>query len=135
MGGARLVATIVTGATALALVVVACNGGDGAPDARSSAVCPLLDRLGQAGQTVERADVADPDEFAAALDDAVAQYVSTVSKLRPLVPEELHDDLDRLEAAVRRHDFDAAVAARSALDDYATLQCQSSTTTDAIAGR
>jgi hypothetical protein len=134
MIGARRVAKIAVGAIGLAVVAVACDGGDGLESARSAA-CPLLDRLGQAGQIVERADVADPDEFAAALDDAVAQYVSAVSKLRPLVPEELQDDLDRLEAAVRRHDFEAAVAARSALDDYAELECQRTTSTSTNAAQ
>lgn len=106
---------------ALVLVLAGCGGGGAGADA--SAACPLVERLAGTAEIVERADVADPDAFAEALDTAVSEYVAILEELREETPDELAGDLDRLEAAVTQYDFDEAVRARAALDDYAARTC------------
>jgi hypothetical protein len=117
----------VAGATAAAIVAVpvlalaACGGAGAGAD--PAAACGLVGRLADTAEIVERADVADPDAFAEALDAAVSEYVAILEDLREAAPEELAGDLDRLEAAVTQYDFDEAVRARAALDDYADRTC------------
>jgi hypothetical protein len=111
-----------------------CSGGGGggtrtALGESSDAACTLIDRLAETAQVVEKADISDPEAFQSALDDAVAEYVATIDDLRSAVPGSLHDDLDRLQAAVEQYDFDDALAARASLDEYAAAECTPETTT------
>ena len=105
----------------LVLVLAGCGGGGAGADA--AAVCPLVTRLAGTAEIVAQADLADPDAFAQALDAAVSEYVAILGELREEAPEELADDLDRLEAAVTQYDFDEAVRARAALDEFAGRSC------------
>jgi hypothetical protein len=119
------VATIVV----LSVLVAACSWG-GAPSTRSKAdVCALVGQLDDTASTVAKADVSDPDTFQKTLDGAVSDYVKTVRALRPLVPDRLHEDLDRLEAAIDQRDFSEALDARRALDGDDATACAASTTT------
>jgi hypothetical protein len=99
--------------------------GTGGAGADTSRVCGLVERLAATATAVERADVADPDAFAAALEAAVAEYRAVLDELREVTPEELAGDLDRLEAAVTQYDFAEAVRARAALDRHAGRTCPS----------
>jgi hypothetical protein len=117
---------------ATVVAVSACSGGGGASgdsDLRTKAVCGLMVRLAESAEPVEEVDVADPARFETALDEAVGQYVATVDELRELVPDELDDDLDQLEAAASQYRFEDALAARIALDEYAQATCAGPVTT------
>lgn len=103
------------------LALAGCGGAGSAAD--PAAACALVGRLADTAEIVERADVADPDAFAEALDTAVSEYAAILEELREETPDELAGDLDRLEAAVTQYDFDEAVRARAALDDYADRTC------------
>jgi hypothetical protein len=124
------VATLV----AFGVVVAACSSGGASNRESKDEVCELVADLGDAGDAVAAADVADPESFRRALDDAVTRYVETVRKLRPLVPERLRDDLDHLEAAVEQYDFDEALTARRALAADEATACASATTSTQPAG-
>jgi hypothetical protein len=104
------------------------GSGGGTGGGGADAACTVIARLADSVALVDGADVADPERFEKALDDAVADYVLKIEKLRELTPDELHDDLDRLQAAVEQYDFDEALAARAPLDDYAASECEAETT-------
>ncbi|MCZ7535742.1 MAG: hypothetical protein M5T61_07300 [Acidimicrobiia bacterium] len=113
--------------------LVACSGdNDGiAETAAEEVACPLMERLRAAGDTVASADLSDPVAFDQALDDAVADYLSTLDSLAEVVPEELQADLATLRSSVEQLRFDDAVAARAALDGWVGGRCGSSPTTEA----
>jgi hypothetical protein len=119
------VATLV----AFGVVVAACSSGGGSNAGSRDELCELVADLAATADAVETADVGDPESFQRALDDAVTRYVETVRRLRPLVPERLHDEVDHLEAAAEQHDFDEALAARRALAADEATACTSATTT------
>lgn len=117
---------------ALASLAGCSGGGDGGgvagPDG-SEAACPLMERLRSAGDQVESADVADPVAFEQALDDAVADYLSTLDALAEVVPEDLDGDVETMRASVEQYRFDDAVEARASLDEWVGDSCTSTTTT------
>ena len=118
---------------AAAAVLAACSGGgDGGgvagPDG-SEAACPLMERLRSAGDQVESADVADPVAFEQALDDAVADYLSTLDALAEVVPEDLEADVETVRSSVEQYRFDDAVEARASLDEWVGDSCTTSSTT------
>jgi hypothetical protein len=115
----RALATVVLGA---ALVLSACSGGN-AKSSTATSACPLLGQLAQTGETVARADVADPAKFDATLHAAVDRYVRTAQRLRSTVPVRLRGDVERLVAAAQQYRFDDAMTARSALDRYERAKC------------
>jgi hypothetical protein len=115
-------------------VVAACSSGGGSGAGSRDEICMLVAELSDTGDAVAAADVADPESFRRALDDAVTRYVETVRKLRPLVPERLHDEVDRLEAAAEQYDFEEALAARRALAGDEATSCTSATTSTLPAG-
>jgi hypothetical protein len=116
----RAVRSRVTVAATFGLLAAACGGGGGVDTA---AACALVERLGETARSVEEADVADPARFAETLDAAIAEYVAVVDDLRTHLPDELQDDLDRLEAAASQHRFTDGTAARVALERYAEEAC------------
>jgi hypothetical protein len=114
---------VALGALAAAAALGACRGGDGPFGGGAGSACSLVERLGSTAETLERADLADPEEFDAALDDAVRQFTSTVDALLEQTPERLHDDLRAMRAAAEQLRFSDAVSARAALDDWAQDEC------------
>jgi hypothetical protein len=114
---------------ALGLLAAACSSGGASDGGSKDDVCALVARLDETAATIAKADVSDPGTFEQTLDDAVHDYVETVRDLRPLVPDHLHEDLDRLEAAVDQRDFTEALDARRALDGDPATACAPSTTT------
>jgi hypothetical protein len=121
---ARAVVTAVVGA---AFALGACSGGGNSVAATPA--CPLFAKLAQTGETVARADVADPVEFDATLHRAVTQYVRTARRLRNAVPGRLRGDVDRLVAAAQQYRFEDALTARVNLDAYAGAKCGTATST------
>jgi hypothetical protein len=117
----RALAAAVLGA---ALVLSACSGGT-AKSAGSTSPCALLAELAQTGDTVARADIADPAKFDATLHAAVNRYVRTAQQLRSTVPARLRGDVERLVAAAQQYRFDDATTARAALDSYERTKCAS----------
>jgi hypothetical protein len=115
----RALATVVLG---VALVLTACAGANGKSSAATSA-CPLLAELAQTGETVARADIADPAKFDATLHAAVDRYVRTAQRLQSTVPVRLRSDVERLVAAAQQYRFEDAMTARSALDRYERAEC------------
>lgn len=107
----------------LSLVLSGCGGGGGGAAESADRVCPLMQRLHASAEIVAAVDVADPDQFVPALDDAVAEYVMTLEGLAEVAPAELRDDLTTLRAAVEQLRFDDAIAARAPLDEYAGRHC------------
>jgi hypothetical protein len=113
----------------IAFALAGCGGGGGGasnPYGKAPA-CPLLAELARTGQTVERADVSDPNTFDATLETAVSRYVETATKLRGAVPKHLQPDVQRMISAVRRKQFADAVSARTDIDDYAHAHCKTTT--------
>jgi hypothetical protein len=113
---------------ALALVAPACSkGGGGAVvpgiGSGTKAVCELMERLDATGATVERADVKDPTQFTGALAAAVKRYGELAAELRRVVPDDLRDDVERLQAAVEQYRFGDAVDEHAALEAYAAREC------------
>jgi hypothetical protein len=98
------------------------GGGAGRADDRTSA-CERIAELDGIAGSVAAADLSDPAAFERTLDDAVARYVATVERLRPVVPETLRPDLDRHAAAVEQHRFADASGSRASLDSYAATTC------------
>ncbi|MGQ0825088.1 MAG: hypothetical protein ACT4OX_08700 [Actinomycetota bacterium] len=125
-------------ARAVIAVVVAVGGaggdsGDGAPARARARACPMLEALDDIAQTVEDADVADPDEFDETMDTAVERFRAVIEDLRAAVPESVASDLDAYEAAVVQFDFDEARAARASLDQFAVAECVPTTTIVSVA--
>jgi hypothetical protein len=126
-----------------AAVVAACGGaacggasagGDADGDRDVEATCVALAEMQARSRSIEQVDVADPAAFARELDRAVELYTEELGELRKVAPEQLHEPIDRLDRAVGRHDFDAALRARAPLDAYVTTECataSSSVTTGA----
>jgi hypothetical protein len=111
-------------------VLGACNGGGGAsasrdagPDGDPRAVCTLMRRLAETGDAVARANVQDPATFGKTLERAVERYARIASDLQRVVPEDLRDEVERLEAAVTQYRFGDAVDDHAALDAYAQREC------------
>ncbi len=113
--------------------LAACSGDDdGIGDVATEEVaCPLMERLRSSGETVASADLSDPEAFDRALDDAVADYLSTLDSLAEVVPENLQGDLATLRSSVEQLRFDDAVASRAALDQWIDGRCDSYTTSTA----
>lgn len=107
----------------LSLVLAACGGGGGGGAQGADRVCPLMQRLHDSAEIVAEVDVSDPDQFLTALDDAVAEYVTTLDGLAEVAPDDLRDDLTKLRSAVEQLRFDDAIAAQSPLDEYAEQHC------------
>lgn len=111
------------------LALGACSGGGGSGiggAATEEVACPLVERLRSAGDLVALADVADPAAFESALDDAVADYLSTLDALADVVPEGLALDVKTLRSSVEQYRFDDAVTARAPLDAWAVETCGAS---------
>jgi hypothetical protein len=107
-------------------VLAGCSSGSGGGAsnlANSQAVCTLVDRLDHTGEEVARADVKDPAAFSDALDTAVERYTEILDDLRKVAPQELHNELEQLHAAVEQYRFGDGVDAHAALDAYATRSC------------
>lgn len=123
---------ILTAALVGGLTLGACSGGGGGGvgggAAAEDAACPLVERLRSAGDLVAGADVADPAAFEIALDDAVADYLSTLDALADVVPEGLARNLKTLRSSVEQYRFDDAVTARAPLDAWAAETCGASAT-------
>jgi len=117
----RAVATAVLG---VALALSACGGGNG-NSLTTSGACPLLAQLAKTGDTVARADVADPAKFNATLHTAVAEYVRTARRLRSAVPLRLRGDVERILAAAEQYRFADAMSARADIDSYERSKCGS----------
>jgi len=115
---ARIAVLVVAG-----VALMGCSGGGPFGDGGTDSTCTLIQRLGATADRVERADVTDPDEFERALDDAVMQYVEIADDLLDAAPDELHDTLRALKAAVEQYRFADAVEARAALDEFAAREC------------
>jgi hypothetical protein len=102
----------------------ACSGGGPFGDGDGGdTTCKLIERLGRSADRVERADINDPDEFDAALSDAVVEYGRIVDDLLDRAPESLQDDLRALRAAAEQYRFADAADARAAVDEYAASEC------------
>jgi hypothetical protein len=108
----------------VALVVSACGGGDGNTPA-ASGPCPLLAQLAKTGESVSRADVADPAKFDATLRSAVAEYVRIAHRLRAAVPLRLRADVELVAAAAEQYRFSDATTARANIDSYERSKCDS----------
>ena len=117
----RALAAAVLGAV---LVLSACSGGNPKSIA-STSPCALLAELAQTGETVARADIADPAKFDATLHAAVDRYVRTAQRLRSTVPLRLRGDVERLVAAAQQYRFEDATTARAALNSYERAKCAS----------
>jgi hypothetical protein len=115
---------VVAGALAAAAVTLgaACGGGES-----HEAACALFARLDQPAGAVEGADLADPGGFEEALDAAVLQYTATIDDLRAELPVDLHDELDRIEAAVAQYRFTDAIDDRVTLEGFEQEHCAAST--------
>jgi hypothetical protein len=113
---------VLAGVLGVALALTGC-GGTSHPYGAAPA-CSLLADLAATGQTVARADVADPDAFDAALRDATKQYVQTANKLRAAVPANLKGDVERMITAARERRFADATTARTRIDTYARENCK-----------
>jgi hypothetical protein len=109
-----LVASAVTGA---------CGGDSSEPETTSAEACALLDEMAAHARVVEQADVADPEAFTAALDEAVEAYTADLERLRDVTPDALDVPIDDLEAAMADHEFDKAATARIAIDEFAATEC------------
>lgn len=105
------------------------DGGGVLGSGNDDATCRLVERLAATAQTVEQADISDPDAFEAALDVAVLEYSATVDDLLDVAPKSLRDDLERMKAAVEQYRFEDAITARAALDDYTARACDFAATT------
>jgi hypothetical protein len=111
---------------ALVLVLASCGNGGGSSKstkASSPSACTYVAKLDTIATTVANADVHQPDTFKKTLDTAVHEYVANVRELRAVVPADLRDGLERVEADVQQYRFDAALADRAALDSYAARTC------------
>jgi hypothetical protein len=106
-----------------------CGGstGSGTANGDANATCAALGRMAKHAPAVEHADVSDPDNFARTFDRALKQYTDDLRKLRKVAPTSLHDPIDAIDAAVAQHDFQGALLARGALDDYAATTCRPAT--------
>jgi hypothetical protein len=116
----RAVAIAVVG---VALVVSACGGDGNTPAA--SGPCPLLAQLARTGESVAKADVADPTKFDATLRSAVAEYVRIAHSLRAEVPLGLRADVELIAAAAEQYRFSDATTARANIDSYERSKCDS----------
>jgi hypothetical protein len=126
MHGRRFVLAVA--AAAVALGAAGCNGGSGGAavagvGSGTEAMCALMARLDETGKTVASADVQDPARFSRALAGAVKQYTEITRDLRRVVPDDLRDDVERLQAAVEQYRFNDAVDDHAALEAYATREC------------
>ena len=110
----------------VALVLSACGGGGGNSIGATSP-CPLLAQLAKTGDTVARADVADPAKFDATLRSAVKEYVRVARRLRSAVPLGLRADVELLVAAAEQYRFSDAATARAKIDSYERSKCESHT--------
>ncbi len=117
---------VVAGVAVVSIALAGCSGHNSAIlPFESAPACPLLAQLEQTGQTVAHANVADPDEFEATLQVAVANYLRTAKRLQAAVPARLRADVQRMIVAVQTHHFSEAERARSEIDDYARSTCKS----------
>lgn len=109
----------------MSLVLAGCGGGGGVAES-ADRVCPLMKRLHDSGKIMAEADLADPDHFLAARDDAVAEYVTTLDRLVEVAPDDLRDDVTTTRSAVEQFRFDDAVASQAPIDEYADRHCSES---------
>lgn len=107
----------------VSIVLSGCGGGGGGVAESADRVCPLMKRLHDSANIMAAVDVADPDQFHAALDDAVAEYVTTLDRLAEVAPEDLHDDVTTTRSAVEQLRFDDAIASQAPIDEYADRHC------------
>jgi hypothetical protein len=113
---------VVAGIVVVAFALAGC-GGTGNPYGAAPA-CPLLADLAQTGRTVARADVSDPDAFAATMHNATKVYLRIARQLRDAVPDDLKVDVDRMITAAEHQRFDDAAKARARIDRYAQSVCK-----------
>lgn len=105
--------------------VAACSsrGGSSEIDRSDDAACELLDRLAATADSVEAADVADPEAFTTALETAVLEYVTTLDSLIAAAPPSLTEDLEEVRGLVEQYRFSEAAEARVPIDDWADTAC------------
>jgi hypothetical protein len=130
-------ATLALCLVAAALVSGCADGagaGDGARGDDNEATCAALDEMQHRSRAIEQVDVADPVAFEAELDRAVREYRSELEDLRAVAPDRLGDAIDRMDRAVRRHDFEAALRARQPLDAFHAAECAVATAPTTTAG-
>ena len=119
-----VVASVVATAALLATILGSgCSSGSPFGGDDGASTCTLIQRLGATADRVERADLADPDEFERVLDDAVVQYVEIVDDLLESGPDELREPLRALKAAAEQYRFSDALEARATLDEFAAREC------------
>jgi hypothetical protein len=117
---------VVAGVALLSVALAGCSGGGNPIHPFGAApACPLLAQLARTGESVQHADVSDPDTFDATLRSAVVSYVRTAQRLRSAVPARLRVDVDRMISAAQAHRFSDADSARSDIDAYARSVCKS----------
>jgi hypothetical protein len=117
---------VVAGVALIAVALAGCSGSGSAIRPFGAApACPLLAQLARTGESVQHADVADPDTFEATLRSAVVSYVRTAQRLRTAVPTRLRTDVDRMISAAQARRFSEADSARSDIDAYARSVCKS----------
>jgi outer membrane murein-binding lipoprotein Lpp len=117
---------VVAGVALISVALAGCSGSGNAIHPFGAApACPLLAQLARTGESVEHADVSDPDTFDATLRSAVVSYVHTAKRLRTAVPARLRADVDRMISAAQAHRFSDAESARSDIDAYARSVCKS----------
>ncbi|MDP9335059.1 MAG: hypothetical protein M3Q30_17360 [Actinomycetota bacterium] len=117
----------IVGALLVPVALGSCSGvgrsKSSSPPSAHPAACTFVAKLDEIASAVKRADVRDPNAFKKTLDSAVHDYVANVRELRAVVPVELHDGLERVEADVQQYRFDAALTDRVPLDAYAARTC------------
>jgi hypothetical protein len=113
-------------------VIAGCSSGGSKSGSGKNGACALVARLDDIASGVARADVSDPSGFKRTLDTAVTQYATTVHDLRPLVPDDVREDLDRVEASVKQYRFEDALTDRVALDAYAQTSCGRSASSSSV---
>jgi hypothetical protein len=120
---AHVLVRLVAAAVAVAALTTACSSGGGKHAVSHSRACVLIAHLDQTAVTASRADVSDPVAFKKALTSGVAQYVFDLQVLKPLVPANVQNTLDRVAGDVQQLRFQDASHDRAALDAYAATHC------------
>jgi hypothetical protein len=110
----------------VACAMAACSSGDSNSSSLrgdTQAVCTLVERLDRTGEDVAAANVEDPEVFGDTLDSAVEAYTDILDDLHDVVPTDLRDDVERLNAAVEQYRFNDGVEPHAAIDAYASRSC------------
>jgi hypothetical protein len=120
---AHVLVRIIVAVAAVVALTTACSGGAKHGAANKGSACAVIVRLDQTAAVVARADVSDPVAFQKSLAAGVAQYLSDLGTLKPLVPADVQITLDRVAGDVQQLRFQDASNDRAALDTYAATHC------------